>query len=46
MVDDITIIVAYLHIDPSKQKYRQNPQSDLPISPPSGVDQKMTVVIE
>ena len=29
MVDDITIIVAYLNIDPSKQKYNQKPMDSV-----------------
>jgi serine/threonine protein phosphatase PrpC len=40
MIDDITIIVAYLNIDPSSQKIPQPTieNQDLPISPPSGAD--------
>jgi hypothetical protein len=40
MVDDITIIVAYLNIDPQKQLYQVQKvqQAELPISPPSGAD--------
>lgn len=40
MVDDITIIVAYLNVDPSKQLYQmqQVPPANMPVSPPSGAD--------
>ena len=45
MVDDITIIVAYLNIDTTKQKYNQKPMdqavNQFPVSPPSGIENNL-----